>query len=239
MPAGMQLMLTADPEEYLSRAPLVRQGARAAAFDLAELRTAERELDAYGQAAADQLRELMAAKEAKAGARKRIERRLAQAEGLLSALEARQRARLERLEEAAAYGSQERWLHSGVAPGLGGAATAAGRTAVGYAAAQIGKPYQWGAEGPRTFDCSGLTSQAWAAAGRAIPRTSQEQWARLPHVPLGDMRPGDLVVYFDDASHVGIYVGDGAIVHAPRPGRTVTLAGAGSMPILGVVRPDG
>ncbi len=52
------------------------------------------------------------------------------------------------------------------------------------------------------------------------------------------MRPGDLIIYFDDATHVAMYIGDGAIVHAPRPGRTITIAGAGSMPILGVVRPD-
>jgi cell wall-associated NlpC family hydrolase len=109
---------------------------------------------------------------------------------------------------------------------------------VAYATAQIGKPYVWGAEGPESFDCSGLTSGAWAAAGRTVPRTSQEQWRRLPHVGTGEMRPGDLIIYFEDASHVGMYVGDGRIVHAPRPGRTVTLAGAGTMPILGVVRPD-
>ncbi|WP_143650092.1 C40 family peptidase, partial [Streptomyces tricolor] len=89
-----------------------------------------------------------------------------------------------------------------------------------------------------SFDCSGLTSQAWATAGRPVPRTSQEQWRQLERVDVKDMRPGDLVIYFDDASHVGMYIGDGAIIHAPRPGRTVTIAGAGSMPILGVVRPD-
>ncbi|MFB9464902.1 C40 family peptidase [Streptomyces cinereospinus] len=116
-------------------------------------------------------------------------------------------------------------------------ATEQGEKAVEFATGQIGKPYEWGAEGPKAYDCSGLTSQAWAAAGRAIPRTSQEQWQRLRRVAVQDMRPGDLIIYFGDASHVGMYVGDGAMVHAPRPGRTITVAGAGSMPILGVVRP--
>ncbi|MGO4429614.1 C40 family peptidase, partial [Streptomyces sp. MCAF7] len=105
--------------------------------------------------------------------------------------------------------------------------------------AQLGKDYVWGAEGPDTYDCSGLTQQAWAAGGRSIPRTSQEQWRQLQKVSVERMRPGDLIIYFKDASHVGMYVGDGAIIHAPRPGRQVTVAGAGSMPILGVVRPDG
>ncbi|PWS48467.1 glycoside hydrolase, partial [Streptomyces sp. ZEA17I] len=124
------------------------------------------------------------------------------------------------------------------APGVSGEATAAGRAAVAFASAQIGKPYVWGATGPGSYDCSGLTSQAWAAAGRPIPRTSQEQWRLLPRIDIRDMRPGDLIIYHADASHVGMYVGDGAIVHSPRPGRHVTLAGAGSMKILGVVRPD-
>lgn len=107
-----------------------------------------------------------------------------------------------------------------------------------FATAQIGKPYVWGAEGPGSYDCSGLTSQAWLAAKRPIPRTSQEQWRLLPRIDIQDMRPGDLIIYHADASHVGMYVGDGTIVHSPRPGRNVTLAGAGSMKILGVVRPD-
>lgn len=103
---------------------------------------------------------------------------------------------------------------------------------------QIGKPYEWGAEGPDTYDCSGLTSEAWGSAGRAIPRTSQEQWARLPHVELSELRPGDLVVYFPEATHVAMYLGDGMVVQAPRPGATVKVSPIAANPILGAVRPD-
>ena len=73
-----------------------------------------------------------------------------------------------------------------------------------FATAQIGKPYVWGAEGPGSYDCSGpdLTGLGGGRA-RPIPRTSQEQWRQLPHVAVKDMRPGDLIIYFDDASHVG------------------------------------
>ncbi|MFF3211797.1 NlpC/P60 family protein [Streptomyces sp. NPDC002886] len=116
--------------------------------------------------------------------------------------------------------------------------TAAGGTALTYAAAQIGKPYVWGAEGPASFDCSGLTSQAWAHAGREIPRTSQEQWARLPRVPLDELRPGDLVVYFPTATHVALYVGDGKVIQAPRPGAKVKVSPIAANPLLGAVRPD-
>ncbi|GLF94630.1 C40 family peptidase [Streptomyces yaizuensis] len=116
--------------------------------------------------------------------------------------------------------------------------TRAGALALRYAVAQIGKPYLWGAEGPGSFDCSGLTQRAWAAAGVRIPRTSQEQWARLPRVPLRSLRPGDLVVYFGGATHVGIYLGGGRVVHAPRPGTAVKVSPVAANPPLGAVRPD-
>lgn len=113
----------------------------------------------------------------------------------------------------------------------------AGRAAVRFAVTQIGLPYAWGATGPDTYDCSGLTLRAWEHAGARPPRTSQEQWVRLPRVPVEQMRPGDLVVYFPDATHVGMYLGAGTMVHAPRPGRHITTAKVDSLPILGVVRP--
>ena len=117
------------------------------------------------------------------------------------------------------------------------ASAAAGQRALRYALDQIGKPYVWGAEGPGSFDCSGLTFQAWAHAGRPIPRTSQEQWRRLRRVKLGELRPGDLVVYFKGATHVAIYAGDGMVVQAPRPGSRVKLSPLASNPLRGAVRP--
>ncbi|MGW7510640.1 NlpC/P60 family protein [Streptomyces massasporeus] len=116
--------------------------------------------------------------------------------------------------------------------------SAEGRRAVRYAVRQLGKPYEWGAEGPRTYDCSGLTSQAWAEAGTPIPRTSQEQWQRLERIPLDELRPGDLVVYFPKATHVALYLGDGLVVQAPRPGAKVKVSPIAANPVLGAVRPD-
>ncbi|MFG3722724.1 NlpC/P60 family protein [Streptomyces massasporeus] len=116
--------------------------------------------------------------------------------------------------------------------------SAEGRRAVRYAVRQLGKPYEWGAEGPRTYDCSGLTSQAWAEAGTPIPRTSQEQWKRLERIPLDELRPGDLVVYFRKATHVALYLGDGMVVQAPRPGAKVKVSPIAANPVLGAVRPD-
>lgn len=116
--------------------------------------------------------------------------------------------------------------------------TRAGTLALRYAIEQIGKPYLWGAEGPGAYDCSGLTLRAWDFAGVRIPRTSQEQWAGLPRVPLRSLRPGDLVIYFPGATHVGIYLGGGQVVHAPRPGATVKVSPIAANPLLGAVRPD-
>ncbi len=124
------------------------------------------------------------------------------------------------------------------APGGPGMASAvAGKRALAYALNQIGKPYVWGAEGPNSFDCSGLTSSAWAYAGRLIPRTSQEQWRQLPRVPLNKLRPGDLVIYYKGASHVAMYAGNGQVVQAPRPGQRVKLSPLASNPLHGAVRP--
>jgi peptidoglycan DL-endopeptidase CwlO len=117
------------------------------------------------------------------------------------------------------------------------ASATAGQRALRYALGQIGKPYVWGAEGPNSFDCSGLTSQAWAHAGRTIPRTSQEQWRRLPRVPVNQLRPGDLVIYYKGASHVAMYAGNGQVVQAPRPGTRVKLSPLAANPLQGAVRP--
>ena len=92
--------------------------------------------------------------------------------------------------------------------------------AVAFAYAQLGKPYQWGATGPSSFDCSGLAQAAWAAAGVAIPRDTYEQWAALPHISSSALQPGDLL-YYDGVGHVAIYVGDGYIIDAPQTGLDV------------------
>ncbi|MCM2427034.1 C40 family peptidase [Streptomyces sp. RKAG337] len=243
MPDEIQLALSSDPDTFLDDASLAERGARAANTTISDLKSTKAALDGYAHAATAEWEALVETRKKSAAAKARVESRLAQAKALLASLKEQERLRLQRLEDETAYQAQLTWTRSDEAkklaqlPKAAGDASVQGRRAVAFAAAQIGRPYEWGADGPSSYDCSGLTQQAWAAAGRNIPRTSQEQWRLLPHVPVDRMRPGDLIIYFDDASHVGMYVGDGAIVHAPRPGRNITMAGAGSMRILGVVRP--
>jgi cell wall-associated NlpC family hydrolase len=122
------------------------------------------------------------------------------------------------------------------------AGTSVSAKAVAYARAQLGKPYVYGATGPGSYDCSGLTMSAWKAAGVSIPRTSQAQWSGLTRVPPSAVQPGDLVVY-NGAGHVALYVGDGQIIEAPRPGKSVQTApwrsGWYATNFVGVVRPAG
>lgn len=103
----------------------------------------------------------------------------------------------------------------------GPTSTQAGQ-AVQFAYDQLGKPYVYGATGPGSYDCSGLVQAAWAAAGVSIPRTTYDQWAALPHIPLSDLQPGDLI-YYNGESHVAMYVGNGNIVDAPHTGATVEM----------------
>ncbi|MFH8406692.1 NlpC/P60 family protein [Streptomyces sp. NPDC018019] len=109
--------------------------------------------------------------------------------------------------------------------------------ALAFARAQMGKPYVWGATGPNSYDCSGLTQAAWKAAGVSLPRTTWDQVKAGDRVATKDLKPGDLVFFYNDISHVGMYIGDGKMIHAPKPGASVRVESIYYMPIYGSVRP--
>jgi len=112
------------------------------------------------------------------------------------------------------------------------AASAVAQAAVEAALSKLGSRYVWGAAGPNQFDCSGLTSWAWAQAGVTIPRTSRAQSGLTP-VPLDQLRPGDLVTYYSPVSHVAMYIGNGKVVQASTETKPVyvgSLYGAGPNP---------
>ena len=126
-------------------------------------------------------------------------------------------------------------------PTYSGPTSTQAEKAVAFVYAQLGCPYVYGGTGPchMGFDCSGLAQAAWASAGVAIPRTSYEQWAELPHIPMSSVEPGDLLL-FNGEGHVGIYVGNGYLIDAPVPGQVVErvpLAGWYSQTLDGAVRP--
>ncbi|MFF0080966.1 NlpC/P60 family protein [Streptomyces canus] len=112
--------------------------------------------------------------------------------------------------------------------------------ALAFVRAQIGKPYVWGATGPDSYDCSGLTQAAWKAAGVDLPRVTYDQVNAGTTVSLADAQPGDLVFFYDDISHVGLYIGNGMMIHAPKPGayvREESIYYDGESAIHSVVRP--
>ncbi|MFF0516488.1 NlpC/P60 family protein [Streptomyces sp. NPDC004250] len=238
LPAEVQLVLSQDPDGALDAASTARQAQRSTTNLITALSTVGQRVRDWRSDAVAEVKRGEVNRRTLSTQRKRIEERIATAQRTESRLAFQQRRELVALEQEEAVKAQAKWVDAGHLRYVGTEAGPAGRRAIAFATAQIGKPYVWGAEGPDAFDCSGLTSQAWRSAGVTIPRTSQEQWHRLKRVPIRGMRPGDLVIYFSDASHVGLYVGDGKIIQAPRPGRNVYVSPVASMEILGVVRPD-
>lgn len=237
----VRLLLARDPQGALDQRHVLRRAAADRAATVTRLVDGEKKADGLARAARRALATQESLARRQRTARDAVRTRLKEVEELLASLSAEQLAALGRAEEDGAARAQRRLVASGAlgAPaGVGRAPSARGERALRYAVAQIGKPYEWGAEGPAAFDCSGLTQRAWGVAGHGIPRTSQQQWARLPRVPLRDLRPGDLVVYFPRATHVALYLGRGKVVHAPRPGARIKVSPLAANPVLGAVRPD-
>ncbi|MET9116611.1 NlpC/P60 family protein [Streptomyces longwoodensis] len=234
----LRLLLARDPQHAVDQGHVIDQVARERAGTTARLAGDERRRDELTRKARAALDARITLTERRKKERDDVRRRLADVEEMVASLSAEQLHAVAELERTGTDERQRELEDSGALGEDDGKPTAEGERAVRNAVRQLGKPYQWGAEGPRSYDCSGLTSWAWDRAGTPIPRTSQEQWAKLPRVPLDALRPGDLVVYFPEATHVALYVGDALVVQAPRPGARVKVSPLAANPVLGAVRPD-
>ncbi|WP_328479727.1 NlpC/P60 family protein [Streptomyces sp. NBC_00377] len=233
----VRLLLARDPQHALDQGHLIGQLARERAGTVGRLENGERKADSLARQARAALDEQLTLVERRKKERDNVRRRLADVEALLASLTAEQLTALAELEKDGVARAQGKLVASG-ALAEDHKPSKEGEKAVRYAVRQLGKPYEWGAEGPRSYDCSGLTSEAWGHAGKPIPRTSEEQWARLRRIPLRELRPGDLVIYFPGATHVAMYLGGGKVVQAPRTGEKVKITEIASQPVLGAVRPD-
>ncbi|MEV0000620.1 NlpC/P60 family protein [Streptomyces sp. NPDC050848] len=233
----LRLLLADDPQQALDQSRLMDRVARERAGTVSRLTADEKKAGELASASRKALDHKQTLADRQKKQRDDVRNRLQEVQKLLASLPPDQLAQLTELERTQTAGAQRELLDTGV---LDGDRTPSrqGGDALTYAVRQIGKPYVWGTEGPESYDCSGLTSQAWASAGREIPRTSQEQWRTLPRVELRELRPGDLVVYFPEATHVAIYLGHGLVVQAPRPGAKVKVSPIAANPLLGAVRPD-
>lgn len=245
LPPLAQLMLSRDPQGALDGLHLVERTAGLQALTVQRLVAGEsrqRQLAGRARAALAKQQKLT---DQQRRQRDEVRTRLREVEKILASLSGERLERMRGIGAAQQTGTPHTLTAASSKSGRSGRAKAgrlpspAGARALAYALRQLGKPYRYGAAGPRAFDCSGLTSTAWRKAGRRIPRTSQGQWKNLRHVPMNKLRPGDLVVYYRSASHVALYAGLGKIVHAPRPGSAVKLAPVRSIrPVRGAVRPD-
>ena len=226
------------------------EGARADRAALPDLKAARARLDALNDALAQRLgaqarlaMRLKAQQDEAQALLADLKRELRSVDRRIAALIAEQRQR----EEAERRAAFARWAAQ-APPGAdaSGPAAAVAKRAVSIALAQLGAPYQWGAEGPDTFDCSGLTSFAYHAAGVDIPRVSRAQYAafgRTRPVERADLRPGDLVFFATNPGdprtihHVGMYIGRGLMVEAPHTGAVVRTASIWRSDYTGAARP--
>uniref|UniRef100_A0AAU2JTL4 NlpC/P60 family protein n=1 Tax=Streptomyces sp. NBC_00049 TaxID=2903617 RepID=A0AAU2JTL4_9ACTN len=228
---AVQLALAADPQEYLSQASFIT---RAGDRNAAGISVVRRRLDEVGklrEQAAGRLADLRTRQDELAGHKAEIEGKLTTAKRLLAKLTAEQRAAY----EAQSAGASPAGPRTTTPPPPSDGSRAA--RAVAFAHGAIGKPYVWGATGPGSFDCSGLTQAAWRSAGVSLPRTTYTQINAGQRVARDQLAPGDLVFFYSGVTHVGLYIGGGQMIHAPRPGSTVRVAPIDSMPWAGASRP--
>jgi cell wall-associated NlpC family hydrolase len=126
----------------------------------------------------------------------------------------------------------------GRAPIYDGPAQGRARTVVDFAHAQIGKPYVFGADGPDSYDCSGLTMAAWRKVGVSLPHSAHRQYEQEPKVSKANLQPGDIVFFYSDRHHNGIFIGNGKVIHAPQEGENVEIIQMQYMPYAGAARPS-
>ncbi|MFD4545301.1 NlpC/P60 family protein [Streptomyces sp. NPDC058246] len=268
-PDTATLLLADDPQDYFDQTQLMsrlttRQKAAVDDYVTEQAATTKKRAEA-----SKSLQTLTTSQNALKTSKADVQRKLSEARELLSELTAEEKARLAAIEKkkqeaaerkaaelaqqqaaaAAKKAAQESSPSPGTTTGSSGStgstatdssyATKAAK-ALAFARAQVGKPYVWGATGPDSYDCSGFTQAAWKAAGVTLPRVTYDQVNAGTTVSLADAQPGDLVFFYDDVSHVGLYIGNGMMIHAPKPGayvREESIYYDGTSAIHSVVRP--
>lgn len=236
----IRTLVAEDPVGYLSRAAVLDAYARQQADQISAVVHERRELEQAKLAADEELARLKAIEDERAAEQTTIEESLAEAQEVLDQLEEEER---QRLEEERRRREEER-DDAADDPSRGDNGDEddpppSGRVqdVIDFAMAQVGDPYQWAAEGPHYWDCSGLTLKSWAQAGVSLPRSSSSQIGVGTRVSRSQLQPGDLVFYYSPISHVGIYIGGGQMVHATHPGDVVSVDSVDSMPFAGATRP--
>jgi cell wall-associated NlpC family hydrolase len=213
------LLSSGNPANVLSQASLVLEVAGAHNEEATQYLTAAQTLASVTEQRQRTEQGIAQIRAQLAGQKTSLNKLLASSTATLDSLTAAQQAQVTADTIGGTTSSSGSGSSSGQPTYTGPTSTQADK-AVAFAYAQLGKPYVYGATGPSSYDCSGLVQAAWAAAGVSIPRTTFEDWDSLPHIPVSQMVPGDLIIY-DGEGHVAIYVGNGYIIDAPHTGAFV------------------
>jgi peptidoglycan DL-endopeptidase CwlO len=239
MTTTAQLLLSQDPDQFLSQASTAQAFAGQQDSALRRYQQAQGKLTDLQTSEQTELAALQAVQSQQDALKKQIQTNLDAAEKVLGKLSDAERARI------AAENAREEQQARDSRPTRNGdrldslPVPVSGRAglAVQTALNQLGDPYVWGADGPDSFDCSGLMMYAWGKAGVSLSHSSKAQASEGRRVSKSQLRPGDLVFYYSPISHVGMYIGNGRIVHASRPGKPVKTDDIDLMPYNTAVRP--
>lgn len=233
---SLELLFSSDPSLYLSAAGSLEAITRKKSVELRKFQAAKQRLTATSLTVNDKLALVQAAQKRLAAQSARATAKLAEAESLLSKLKKEDRERLARLAQQEEDADQASSLAA--AKALSGVSGRSGK-ALQFALKQIGDKYVFGADGMTYWDCSGLTMRAFQTAGVSLPHSSRAQYGYGKSIKRSDLKPGDLIFFGRPISHVGIYLGGGKMVHAPRSGSRVKVASAsnlGRKPYIGARR---
>ncbi|MFH8380868.1 NlpC/P60 family protein [Kitasatospora sp. NPDC018058] len=262
----VQLMLSSKPDNFLNQAGALNQAGDTQKNQLKQLQEQQRKLDQDRTEAQGKLAELESTTQQLKASKEEVQNKLKAAQDLLNTLTEQERQAIRQAEEKAAAdakaqadaaakaaqqqaasdrasrdsgrtdigsGSSSSPVVKPAAPG-----SSHGAAALAAAAGKVGSPYVWGATGPSSFDCSGLMVWAFNQVGVSLPRTSQEQAGAGTRIgsDISQAQPGDLLIFYSDAHHVGIYAGNGQVLHAPKPGASVRYEAVSNMPLSSIVR---
>ena len=230
-----QLFVTPDTERFLSQISTVQKVSENQNSALQDYQQAQANLAALEHSAETDLAALAEKEKQLKSLTDASDKKLRQAKRVLAKLTADKRSQLAAAEKRAtarANAAASRDAARGPISGSG-----KGAKALAYAKAQLGEPYVRNGAGPSGWDCSGLTMRAWGSVGVSLPHSAGQQYNRGRSVAKSDLQLGDLVFFYNDISHVGLYAGNGRVIHAPRPGKSVEYIKMSYMPYAGARRP--
>ena len=233
-----QLFVTPDTDGFLSQISTVQKVSENQNSVLQDYQQAQANLAALEHSSETDLAALAEKEKQLKSLTNASDKKLAEAKKVLAKLSADQRRKIADADKRAtaranaAGAATSRQASRAPITGSG-----KGAKALAYAKAQLGEPYVRNAAGPNSWDCSGLTMRAWGSVGVSLPHSSGQQYSRGRPVAKSDLQLGDLVFFYSGISHVGLYAGNGQVIHAPRPGKSVEYIKMSYMPYAGARRP--